>query len=974
MECIVQDCNCSLGIAFPEEPKKRSLWLKALKAREVDITAKSIVCLNHFSVSDILIVYDSDGKGTKMVKKGSVPCLEDNSEKKILFEGIEDMCRICLATENLVYKLTDDLKENITIAIAMKLCCSLKVQPNDGLPQHICDCCFEDLNLAHNLRVRCLETHAKFEMGNYAAIKRKQEQLNEEAALAADQDEKQRSKRPRLETKPNRIPPYKRNYKRVSKVDKTTIKQESKAIQQLATVQDILSALNNDVEHKTNKPVTIPNEVKVGGLKKKEAADKDTIFWNTKGAKDCAIIISIQGFFFIEAEEYLYSFGLLRNNIRILHCIHKKCTATAEHKRIDDDSYEDEILVTVAHNHKPISKMEQKVSIFYHIVKKKLQLDKTINIRNLYDHFCEEDTDIRELLPIRTVFNELCKTDLAIRVPSVINYMQLYDTIELESFARLQFTQTGKQFYQERLATSDDTAHAIVFCNTELVERLSTAQLMFVDASFRMDCKDEETGEYCLVTVLLWVDDSYYPILFALLDFKTPEILRLLFAFLRDTLAPELRPAEIVTGYESSLYFALGETYTEAHIGGCIFYYVQTVYQCLCVHGLNAVLETSAHFRKVYQMLLMLPLLPVNTIQDALSNIISKAKEHDVYDKCQPLFDYVQEQWIKVVTPELFCVHGLETRINENVIAPFKKLRDLLLWCKGVNKTAKQNLNVVQVVEKLVELEGFLLDIYSKKDRRNFGRDLSVFQKKSVLKVWSFIETHPVINVNAFYAKICGYIKCLENQLWIWGFYRYKGNMEEELISAQNFVIPNVDEIPPLESEPCDEEVEEDVHEEYLVDENGVAVDVSSITEENVIEYVEVNEKNNDVDPDYSDENSQSSQEIDDGITTTVVQTSACSSASSGCDMPLLSMTVEEEVVTDTIHTNTTEQTEPMIVMEAVIGQDGQVVLHDKTSRPPNDCNGAKKTATDAIKVEMLPPKRKSSAGNKRSSGEWEYY
>lgn len=210
-------------------------------------------------------------------------------------------------------------------------------------------------------------------------------------------------------------------------------------------------------------------------------------------------------------------------------------------------------------------------------------------------------------------------------------------------------------------------------------------------------------------------------------------------------------------------------------------------------------------------MLLMLPLLPVNTILDGLNNIQTQAKDMGLGALTRPIFEHIRSEWINNVTPELFCVHRLENRINENVIAPFKKLRDFLLLTKG--KLSKIQITVVAVIEKLIELEAFLQNVYSTSDKKTFGRDLSCYQKKNVLKAWHYIETHPKININNFFSKVLGYVKCMENQLWIWGFYRYSGDAEDNLINSNDFSIVG------------HENEEEEVEELVDVDENEVVME-----------------------------------------------------------------------------------------------------------------------------------------------------
>lgn len=263
----------------------------------------------------------------------------------------------------------------------------------------------------------------------------------------------------------------------------------------------------------------------------------------------------------------------------------------------------------------------------------------------------------------------------------------------------------------------------------------------------------------------------------------------MIFKYLREELAPNLKPDEIVTDYQAAIYYSLGETYLESHIGGSVFYYTQDLYKKVCILNLSHELETNSHFRNIYHMILMLPLLPVNTILDGLNNIEVQASEMGQAELSKPLFDYIKNQWMAQVTPDLFCVHRLENRINENVIAPFKKLRDLVMLSKG--KLQKQAINIWSIVEKIKELEHFLQDVYTAPSKKSFVRDLKSSQKRNVIRAWQFIENHPKININNFFMRVLGYIRCMENQLWIWGFYRFSGEDEPELINATNFSIVN---------------------------------------------------------------------------------------------------------------------------------------------------------------------------------------
>lgn len=92
-------------------------------------------------------------------------------------------------------------------------------------------------------------------------------------------------------------------------------------------------------------------------------------------------------------------------------------------------------------------------------------------------------------------------------------------------------------------------------------------------------------------------------------------------------------------------------------LGGSLFYFTQNIYKKICSLNLARELELNSNFRSVYNMILMLPLLPVNTILDGFSNIELHARELNLDHLTRELFRHVRDEWIIKVTPEFFCVH-----------------------------------------------------------------------------------------------------------------------------------------------------------------------------------------------------------------------------------------------------------------------------------------------------------------------------
>ncbi|RZC37429.1 uncharacterized protein BDFB_000543 [Asbolus verrucosus] len=788
-KCAVPNCNnpSTTGVPFPRQTELQEKWLQSLEITDFVPTPSSFVCLNHFGDKNLLQHVTA--------------------------------CRLCMCSNEMGVNVFDKFEEDIVIATAITHCIPLiKITKQDCLPKLICTKCYKMVKLFHKFRDTCLKMDVKQRelLPVKAQQKRKlQEDSVETAKKACPNPQNQLIQelpaRTNIQSKKSDID------KKFDKVEAELMKAlEGKLTEEMRGADNIIIEIQSDDETEdlgqelcpTN-AINQKNVVKIGPDQLQlPKGIKVSVNQAKVGVCDAKIIRGINNSEYYLVDNYLFEHRLCKGPVRQLRCLVTRCRATAEQTMVEPGKFEDKVLVKVAHNHQPPTEEDRRRQMFLHSMRRKMQSDRMLNFRSVYEEFCEKDPEIKKLVPLKTVINQICCQQMSIKSPGIHTFEQLYEFIENDDFQKLHFTYTNKQFYQERFMGSDGSK-AVVFANCETIEQVSDSKIMYVDASFKIDTK--ENFSYHLVSILVWVSDSvslvekvtamllisfciqqYYPIMFALINEKSEEIYKLIFNYLRDTLAPRLRPDEIVTDYEATIYYSLGETYLDSHIGGSVFYYTQNLYKKICSLNLSRELETNSCFRNIYHMILMLPLLPVNTILDGLNNIELQASEMGLAGLTSPIFEYVRSQWMTKVTPDLFCVHRLENRINENVIAPFKKLRDFLMLSKG--KLHKQQITVVSVVEKLIELEGFLQVIYSAPSKKSFARDLSSSQKKNVIRAWQYIETHPKININNFFSKVLGYIKCMENQLWIWGFYRYMGDANDELINAANFSIVNSNE------------------------------------------------------------------------------------------------------------------------------------------------------------------------------------
>ncbi|CAH1967240.1 unnamed protein product [Acanthoscelides obtectus] len=405
-------------------------------------------------------------------------------------------------------------------------------------------------------------------------------------------------------------------------------------------------------------PITIMRDVRTPKIKKPAYRQAKPSF----GIFEVVPIVYLYNIEFCLLNGHLFEYRLSSLNLRNLKCILPTCRAKALQKKMVTGVYEDKAKLIVPHNHGRGDDAEKKKQMFLYIVTRKLQCDKDTNFKSIYEEICEIDPAIRDIISLRSVIFEVCRNYTTYEPPT---FEQLYKDIQTDIMYKLQFTLNGKQFYQNWFSSGD--SKAMLFANPDIVEELSSSQLLYVDASFKIDTSNQV--KFQLVTVLMWISDSYYPAMFILINKKTRGIYEKIFQYIHDILAPKLRPAEIVTDFEANLYHVLSKVYEKASVGGSVFYYTQNLYKKVCVLNLCKNLETNSYLRHFYHMLLMLPLLPVVTISDVWNTLLSQAKDSEMYQLMKPLFDHVKAEWMEKVTPDLFGCH----RYVDYTISPPRK-------------------------------------------------------------------------------------------------------------------------------------------------------------------------------------------------------------------------------------------------------------------------------------------------------------
>lgn len=117
----------------------------------------------------------------------------------------------------------------------------------------------------------------------------------------------------------------------------------------------------------------------------------------------------------------------------------------------------------------------------------------------------------------------------------------------------------------------------------------------------------------------------------------------------------QLRPQTIMTDFERALRNSLAKVFPGVRLKGCWFHFCQAVRRKLSkMSDLAKQVKTTPEAKRIFQKLLVLPLLPPCEIEngfnickhEAYSNIKLSSKLGNIFEK---FFDYFQRQWIEVV-------------------------------------------------------------------------------------------------------------------------------------------------------------------------------------------------------------------------------------------------------------------------------------------------------------------------------------
>lgn len=128
---------------------------------------------------------------------------------------------------------------------------------------------------------------------------------------------------------------------------------------------------------------------------------------------------------------------------------------------------------------------------------------------------------------------------------------------------------------------------------------------------------------------------------------KTADCYSAVFKYIEETIKFELKPAEFMTDFEDGMRLAIKKRWPKSVVRGCWFHLCRAVKKRARKLRLNKI--KSKYAKMIRKMLMCIPLLPTDDIDEGYRGIKKFAKKHRLSKRFAPLFNYFERYWLNQV-------------------------------------------------------------------------------------------------------------------------------------------------------------------------------------------------------------------------------------------------------------------------------------------------------------------------------------
>lgn len=130
---------------------------------------------------------------------------------------------------------------------------------------------------------------------------------------------------------------------------------------------------------------------------------------------------------------------------------------------------------------------------------------------------------------------------------------------------------------------------------------------------------------------------------------KTAELYKQVFDFIEKKLI-QLHPIQFMADFEAGLRKAINEHYPHAILYGCWYHFCAAVRRKFLKLQMYQLITKVPAARKIYRMILSLPLLPSESILNGYNIVKQEAATKSLTERFGAIFQYFEQYWLLIVS------------------------------------------------------------------------------------------------------------------------------------------------------------------------------------------------------------------------------------------------------------------------------------------------------------------------------------
>ena len=228
-----------------------------------------------------------------------------------------------------------------------------------------------------------------------------------------------------------------------------------------------------------------------------------------------------------------------------------------------------------------------------------------------------------------------------------------------ERISKILKTKDGREFFHSYETLADGETY-VLFGTTEDFRRLANAKRWFMDGTFSIQPK---MFQQLFSIHAIHNNDKSMPCCYAFMTSKSQPLYEAFLRRVADTcqrINKDWSLEKVTSDFETGLLPAISST-LGCQVTGCLFHFTQCLNRWFVKNGFHKE-KTVKEALNIARKFASLAFLPCNQIR-----IYAKKR----LDELPPVFlkfkSYFEEQWLKKIPPELWCIHKLDVRTNNNV-------------------------------------------------------------------------------------------------------------------------------------------------------------------------------------------------------------------------------------------------------------------------------------------------------------------